>query len=131
MVGAYVDYYTYPPIMMIFPVVYLCAFLFCPDTPQQLLKQKRMAAAERSLRFYRNAHYDERNDAGGERERAFQAELWKLQQIAVQNAQAPALSVGDFREWLQHFCYRNTFSERYLKLAASKHSETILERFFV
>lgn len=97
-VGAFVDYYDYPKIIMVFPVAFICAFVFCPDTPQQLLKQQRLAEAERSLRFYRNANYSAANDADGTRERKFQTELFKLQQIAVQNAKAPALGLRDFRE---------------------------------
>lgn len=105
-VGSVVDYELYPKIMILFPVLFLCAFVFFPDTPQQLLKQHNLAGAERSLRFYCNSYAND-DDANGQREQEFQAQMLKLQQIAEQQAKLPPLSVSDFRKYITFECEMN------------------------
>lgn len=77
--------------MISVPVLFVVLFIGIPESPQYLLACKRNAAAERSLRFYRNCR---RPDTTYESH--FSAELNKLTAIAVQNAARPALRFADF-----------------------------------
>lgn len=51
--GRYFIYYTFPWIVIGFPIIFLFGFSFVPETPIWLMKQKRVNEAELSLRFYR------------------------------------------------------------------------------
>lgn len=51
--GTYLSYTTVPYILMIFPILFICIFVFMPNTPQYYLNARRNDKAEKSLRFYR------------------------------------------------------------------------------
>ncbi|XP_041779820.1 facilitated trehalose transporter Tret1-like isoform X3 [Anopheles merus] len=51
--GALLHYYTIPWVSVSVPVFFLATFCFLPETPSHLAKVQKLAAAERSLRFFR------------------------------------------------------------------------------
>ncbi|KAJ6648625.1 Facilitated trehalose transporter Tret1, partial [Pseudolycoriella hygida] len=77
--GAYLTYNTAPLVIMVFPIIYLVSFLLLPESPTDLMKQKRFADAAVSLRFYKNC----KDDTKEEIER-FKKEWEKLELIAQQ-----------------------------------------------
>lgn len=81
-------------VMAIVPVVFVVLFCFLPESPQQLLKNKNNAAAERSLRFYRNIDTNSNAELNGQ----LQSEFEKFKSIAQQNESNPPLRVADFRK---------------------------------
>ncbi|XP_055595994.1 facilitated trehalose transporter Tret1-like [Uranotaenia lowii] len=52
-VGDWLSYRTVPVVMIILPVTFSVLLFFIPETPQSLLKQRRLPEAERSLMFYK------------------------------------------------------------------------------
>lgn len=53
--GTYMNYYTSPFVMMLFPISVFVSFIFIPDTPMSLLGRKKSdTAIENSLKFYLN-----------------------------------------------------------------------------
>lgn len=101
--GAYLTYRTAPFVIMVFPIAFLISFLILPESPNDLMNQKRYAVsilqlfifliiaiffvlfsntkdAEKSLRFYKNCKQDTKE----ENER-FKNEWEKCQLIAQQS----------------------------------------------
>ncbi|EDV32164.1 uncharacterized protein Dana_GF14177 [Drosophila ananassae] len=72
--GYYFNYATVAWIMSILSFVFVGCFWFMPETPQYLLKSKKVEEAELSLRYYRNI----RNNPAKELSEDLQQELEKL-----------------------------------------------------
>lgn len=53
LIGALVDYRTFPKIAMTVPIAYSILILYFPETPQSCIKLQKIGQAEKSLRFYR------------------------------------------------------------------------------
>lgn len=52
-VGAFLSYSTSAVLMLIFPIAFVPAFYFLPDTPQYLMKNGKIQDAEKSIKFLR------------------------------------------------------------------------------
>ncbi|XP_055590223.1 facilitated trehalose transporter Tret1-like [Uranotaenia lowii] len=52
-VGQWLSYRTVPIVMIFLPVAFSVLLVLIPETPQSLLKQRRLPEAERSLLFYK------------------------------------------------------------------------------
>lgn len=98
--GAYLTYTTAPFVIMIFPIAFLVSFLLLPESPNDLMTQKRYAVslllftvlsfhftnvlnpkdAEKSLRFYKNCNGDTKEEV-----ERFKNEWEKVQLIAKQS----------------------------------------------
>lgn len=87
--GTYLDYAIVPYIMIVFPVIFFCAFILMPDTPQYLLKRNRNDEAEQSLRFYKSCKV-------GEDDAKLKIEFSNLKAIAEQSSQRETLCLDDF-----------------------------------
>uniref|UniRef100_A0A0A9YBT6 Facilitated trehalose transporter Tret1 n=2 Tax=Lygus hesperus TaxID=30085 RepID=A0A0A9YBT6_LYGHE len=57
-IGALTSYYKMASIAAVIPVIFLCAFYACPETPTYLLKKGRKEEAERSLQSLRGIRSD-------------------------------------------------------------------------
>lgn len=53
LIGALVDYRTFPKISMAVPILYSAMILCFPETPPSCIKLKNLENAEKSLKFYR------------------------------------------------------------------------------
>ncbi|XP_040168173.1 facilitated trehalose transporter Tret1-like isoform X1 [Anopheles arabiensis] len=88
--GALLHYYTIPWVSVSVPVFFLATFCFLPETPSHLAKVQKLAAAERSLRFFRGIRSEK--DTIGEDE--YVRELQLLQSVHAKDA--TVLSWSDF-----------------------------------
>lgn len=52
--GNYFSYTLSPCLLAVLPAVFLCLFVFLPETPLQLTKMGKHEEAERSLKYFRN-----------------------------------------------------------------------------
>ncbi|PSN32011.1 Facilitated trehalose transporter Tret1 [Blattella germanica] len=52
-IGAYVHYYTYAYIAIVFPLLYLFCFIWLPETPMYLINKGDNDSAKRSLSWFR------------------------------------------------------------------------------
>lgn len=116
--GAYLTYSTAPFAIMIFPIAFLVSFLILPESPNDLMSQKRYAVslfvlwlflvyhynyintkdAEKSLRFYKNC----KKDTKDENER-FAIEWEKVQLIDKQSLdRGNEVHFKDFCKWPRH-----------------------------
>ncbi|KAJ6648624.1 Facilitated trehalose transporter Tret1 [Pseudolycoriella hygida] len=93
--GAYLTYSTAPFVIMGFPIAFLVSFLILPESPDDLMRQNRVADAEKSLRFYKNCKADNKEDT-----ERFKKEWEKVQLIAQQK-----LDRGD-KVHFNDFCTR-------------------------
>uniref|UniRef100_A0A182JXF2 Major facilitator superfamily (MFS) profile domain-containing protein n=1 Tax=Anopheles christyi TaxID=43041 RepID=A0A182JXF2_9DIPT len=75
--GAFLHYHTIPWVSVSVPLFFLTSFCFLPETPSHLAKVQKLAAAERSLRFFCGIRSEK--DAAGEEE--YVRELQLLQRI--------------------------------------------------
>lgn len=93
--GTFLSYSTVPYVMFVLPTVFLGLFVFMPNTPQHLLRKGEFAAAEKSMRFYRNCPA-----VGGQHqqcdERRFQEEFNRFKVIAKHNSSSQGLRLEDF-----------------------------------
>lgn len=88
--GSYIPFHVNPLVLIPIPFVFLALFVFVPETPQYLLKIRRNADAEKSLRFYRNCPPSSSYNA------SLLSELQILNAIAIQNEQQPPVKLADF-----------------------------------
>lgn len=107
--GRYFIYYTFPWIVIGFPIVFMLGFSFVPETPIWLMKQKRINEAELSLRFYRGIS---RNAI--EISKEFSEELQQLKHFAeiktVLETKEDDLHLRDFGKIL---CYQFKVATRF------------------
>lgn len=73
-VGNYFDYNTVPKILIAFPIAFVGCYYFFPESPWYLVQCNSLDAAEKSLRFYRNANRNVEQKS----EEIFQMEFIKL-----------------------------------------------------
>lgn len=97
--GNYFSYSLSPFLLAIFPAVFLCVFVFMPESPIQLLKMNKLEEAERSLKFFRNVR--------GSKKQASEdllAELDKLKEDFidknVDSSDDEKVTLADFSEYL-------------------------------
>lgn len=112
--GAYLTYSTAPFVIMIFPIAFLVSFLILPESPNDLMNQKRYAVslfrlivfliitsvfytkdAEKSLRFYKNCTQDTKEEI-----ERFKNEWEKVQLIAKQSIERGEKVY--FRDYCKH-----------------------------
>ncbi|KAG4065618.1 hypothetical protein HA402_012608 [Bradysia odoriphaga] len=90
--GSYLTYSTTPFVIMIFPIAFTISFLLLPESPNDLMKQKRFADAAKSLRFYKNCYKDTKEEHD-----RFLKEWDNVQLIARQTInRGEKVSFGDF-----------------------------------
>ncbi|XP_034667864.1 facilitated trehalose transporter Tret1 [Drosophila subobscura] len=53
-VSTSVSYFTAPPFIIALPICYFISNFLFPETPHHLIRQGKLAAAEKSFRFYKN-----------------------------------------------------------------------------
>lgn len=57
-VGAYVDFFFVPLLILILPLLFICALFFLHDTPASLISRNKHEEAFESLKFYRTCGED-------------------------------------------------------------------------
>ncbi|XP_017490199.1 PREDICTED: facilitated trehalose transporter Tret1-like, partial [Rhagoletis zephyria] len=96
-----VNYYVTPCIAVVFPIFYLLALYFFPDTPHSLLKRNRLAEAEEAFNFYKgidchsvqksNAYMDRTKEASG-----MQSEFEEWKAIFLNGSSSQRVRLQDF-----------------------------------
>ncbi|XP_055636851.1 facilitated trehalose transporter Tret1-2 homolog isoform X2 [Toxorhynchites rutilus septentrionalis] len=112
-IGDCLPYRTVPLVMMTLPIAFLIAMNFIPETPQSLLRQRKIEDARRSLMFYRGVKHHPDNTA----EIKLEFEQMKTfilaakvdsHRISLKDFSSPAairgISVGIFLMFLNQFC---------------------------
>lgn len=102
--GNYFSYTLSPYLLAIFPAVFLCSFVFLPETPTQLMKMDKPEKAERSLKFFRNVSGSNKQAADD-----LLAELDKLKEDFIDNkldsSDDGEVTLADFSEYLLLLCF--------------------------
>lgn len=57
--GPYISYNSLAVLLSLIPIVFVCAFLFMPETPYYLIKTNRREKAEKALRLLCSKQADE------------------------------------------------------------------------
>ncbi|XP_017489778.1 PREDICTED: facilitated trehalose transporter Tret1-like [Rhagoletis zephyria] len=109
-----VNYYVTPCIAVVFPIFYLLALYFFPDTPHSLLKRNRLAEAEAAFNFYKgidchsvqksNAHMDRTKEASG-----MQSEFEEWKAIFLNGSSSQRVRLQDFFERSAIKAFADTF----------------------
>lgn len=88
--GAFMDFFTVPLVILVLPTIFLVSVLFLPDTPTSLLLRNKCDEAFESMRFYRT-------DSGKVASEAVKIEFENLKK-ALENKNEEKLELKDFRK---------------------------------
>lgn len=95
--GAYLNFFTVPFVMLVFPISYLILVSFLPDTPPSLMSRNKADKAWDSLMFYRTCG---KNKVVSEK---FKAEFDLLKEN-LENKGSEKLEIKDFSEFNFNYC---------------------------
>lgn len=87
--GAYLNYFLVPIVVLVIPASFLISLMFLPDTPVSLLSRNKVEEAFKSLKFYRTCNDDGLVDSSV-------IEEFETMKMALQVKHEENLSVKDF-----------------------------------
>lgn len=89
--GAFLDIFTVPLVLLVLPAIFLVSVVFLPDTPTSLMSRNKYDEALESLRFYRTS-------SGGKAVNEAVKSEFELLKTALANKNEEKLVLKDFRE---------------------------------